>query len=184
MKAKKLIPIISGIILITACTTILGDDDDDDDRFWKRQPGVAPVTSQVYKDECGSCHFAYQPGLLPARSWKKMMAGLADHFGDNAELDPETHKTLLNYLVSNSADKSTHRRSKKITRSIRVSDAPLRITDISYIKKEHDEIPDRLISGNEKVASLSNCNACHTTIETGSFSERKINIPGHGRWDD
>ena len=183
MKPNKLIPILSGIVLMTACTTIFGDDDDDG-KLFNRQAGVAPVTNQLYKDECGSCHYPYQPGLLPERSWKKMMSGLEDHFGDNAELDKDAHKTLLNYLVDNSADKSTHRRSKKIMRSIRASETPLRITDISYIKREHDEIPNRLIKGNNKVSSLSNCNACHSTIDTGSFSERKINIPGHGRWDD
>lgn len=26
------------------------------------------VTNEVYKTACGSCHFAYQPGLLPAKS--------------------------------------------------------------------------------------------------------------------
>ncbi|HPQ24397.1 MAG TPA: cytochrome C, partial [Gammaproteobacteria bacterium] len=49
-------------------------------------PGVAPVDNPLYLQECGSCHFAYQPGLLPARSWNNLMGGLENHFGENAEL--------------------------------------------------------------------------------------------------
>ena len=41
-----------------------------------KAPGVAPVENPQYLEECGSCHFPYQPGLLPARSWTKVMAGL------------------------------------------------------------------------------------------------------------
>ena len=42
---------------------------------------VAPVNNQLYIKECGSCHFPYQPGLLPANAWNKMMANLDKHFG-------------------------------------------------------------------------------------------------------
>jgi hypothetical protein len=31
---------------------------------------------KLYLNECGSCHTAYAPGLLPARSWKRMLAEL------------------------------------------------------------------------------------------------------------
>ena len=31
--------------------------------------------------ECSDCHLAYQPQMLPQRSWLKLMDGLADHFG-------------------------------------------------------------------------------------------------------
>jgi hypothetical protein len=42
----------------------------------------------LYKDECGSCHFAYPPTMLPAASWERVMAGLGAHFGDNADSAP------------------------------------------------------------------------------------------------
>ena len=32
---------------------------------------VAPVNNQLYIKECGSCHFPYQAGLLPANAWNK-----------------------------------------------------------------------------------------------------------------
>ena len=71
-----------------------------------RSSGVAPVTNPVYKEECGSCHMAYPPGLLPAISWQKVMAGLEDHFGDNAELDTATRQTISDFLLNDSADRS------------------------------------------------------------------------------
>jgi hypothetical protein len=47
---------------------------------------VPPVRNPAMLKECGVCHIAYPPQMLPARSWKKIMAGLADHFGENATL--------------------------------------------------------------------------------------------------
>ena len=51
-----------------------------------------------YTDACGSCHLVYQPGLLPARSWDRIMATLSDHFGDNAELDPAASSEIRRFL--------------------------------------------------------------------------------------
>ena len=38
----------------------------------------------AYTQECGSCHLAYPPGLLPALSWQRLMGGLDRHFGTDA----------------------------------------------------------------------------------------------------
>ena len=127
---------------------------------------------------------AYSPGLVPARSWKKIMTGLENHFGDNAELDVETFKSISEFLITNSADNSEYRRSRKIMRSLSDNEVPIRISETPYIKNKHDEIPDRLIKGNKKVKSLANCNSCHTKAEQGLYSEHGVNIPGFGRWDD
>ncbi len=42
---------------------------------------VAPVTDAATLKECGECHMAYHPGLLPTASRNRIMDGLADHFG-------------------------------------------------------------------------------------------------------
>jgi len=163
----------------------------DGDFRWKemeeyehRSTDVAAVENPVYKEECGSCHMAYPAGLLPARSWTKMMTGLEDHFGDDAELDPDTHQAISRLLVENSADRSDYRRSRKFSQSIGSSDAPIRISDTPYFRHEHDEIPERMVAGNSKVKSISQCDSCHTSAERGAFNEHDIYIPGYGRWDD
>ncbi len=175
----------SGLLFSTA---VYGDDDDDREGgigwFSGSQGGVAPVRNMKYQEECGGCHFAYQPGLLPEKSWRKMMDGLEDHFGDNAELDAETQKSLLGYLVANSADKSNYKRSRRIMGGLRPGEVPLRISDTVYFKRKHDEIPMRYLIDNEAVGSYSNCGACHTHAEDGSYSEHEVTIPGVGRWED
>lgn len=151
---------------------------------WTRGPDVAPVTSALYQQECASCHMPYQPGLLPARSWQRVMGSLADHFGDNAELAPEDRAAITAFLTAHAADRASGKRARKIAASLRSGDAPLRITDTPYIKSKHRELPAHLVTGNPKVKSLAQCNACHTGAERGSYSESQLDIPGYGRWED
>jgi hypothetical protein len=150
---------------------------DDDER-------VTPVKNEQYQEECGSCHFAYQPSLLPSRSWQQLMIQLEDHFGDNAELEANTQKTLTDYLVNHSANFSRDQLAIKMVRRLAKNKTPLRITEMPYLKHEHDEIPKKMVTGNTEVKSLSYCDKCHTKAESGSYLEADIRIPGYGRWDD
>ena len=154
------------------------------EEYKHRLNDVTAVTNPVYKEECGSCHMAYPPGLLPARSWEKVMAELENHFSDNAELDADTHQLINQFLLINSADKSDYRRSQKFNRSININDVPVRISETPYFRHEHDEIPSRWLTANSKINSFSQCDACHTKAEQGSFNEHDVHIPGYGRWDD
>lgn len=119
-----------------------------------------------FKQECTGCHIAYPPGLLPAESWRKMMAGLDKHFGSNASLDPQDNKEITDFLVANASTRWSGK------------DAPLRITDTAWFKREHDseDIPSRVWK-NPKVKSASNCGACHTKAEQGDFSEHNVRLP-------
>jgi mono/diheme cytochrome c family protein len=171
MKTKLLNLIVMAGLLLTGSAIV------------NAAPGVAPVDNKLYAEECGTCHFAYQPGLLPARSWKKIMAGLEDHFGENSELEDADRATLEAYLTTNAGDHSDYKRSKKLMRSIKSGATPLRISEIPYFVKKHREVPKGALK-HDKVRSISNCNACHTTAAKGRFGERDINIPGHGKWED
>ncbi len=150
----------------------------------KRLNEVEPVTTARYAQECGACHFAYQPGLLTARSWQKLLAApaLADHFGDNAELDEVVRQEIENYAVANAADRSNYKRSRKIAAATPADAAPLRITENSYLKRKHEALPSELVTGNPQVKSLSNCNACHTRAAAGIYDDDTVFIKGHGRW--
>ncbi len=145
---------------------------------------IKPMQNELYNEECSDCHFPYQAGLLPAKSWQRLLdpKALEDHFGDNAELDEETRVAILNALIAESADKSRYKRSKKIVASLTEKSAPLRITEVPYIKRKHHDIPDRLITGNDKVKSLSFCDACHQQADKGIYDDDSVNIPGHGNW--
>ena len=107
------------------------------------------------------------------------MSGLEDHFGESAELDAQTRQGIEDYLVRESQRASY----RKLFRNLGEA-TPLRITELPYFVHEHDEIPARLVGGNDKVKSLSQCNACHRGAERGRFDEDDVVIPGFGRWDD
>lgn len=158
--------------------------EDGEHRRGRRGADVAPVANSLYAKECGSCHFAYQPGLLPARSWRRLMGNLAEHFGESAELAPEDTAAITEYLIANAADQSTYHRSRRIMRSLSVDDVPTRITEVAYIVGHHDELPVRAVRDNPQVKSLSHCAACHTQADKGSYSEHEVAIPGYGRWGD
>ena len=162
----------------------LKTDDNDLDHEYREQDDdngrrSAIPMNQAYVKECGGCHMAYPAMLLPEQSWRKIMAGLEDHFGENAELDGTTRTEIEKYLVRES-DRQTYR---KMFRNLGNA-TPLRITELPYFVNKHDEIPARMVAGNEKVKSLSQCNVCHRDAERGRFDEDNIVIPGFGRWDD
>jgi hypothetical protein len=152
---------------------------------FSRQKGVKPVTNRVYLEECGGCHFAYQPGLLRARSWDALLnqEALRKHFGANAELDDSTLKEIHDYAVDNAADKSWYKRSRKIAVATEKGPTPLRITELVYISRKHGEIPGKMIKGNKGVKSLSFCDKCHTQAAQGVYDADTVNIPNYPNWD-
>ena len=168
------------------------DDDHDDDhgregkkrRYQKRYGNdskhygehyLTPVNNPTFKEDCGACHFAYQPELLPSGSWQKILFGLEDHFGEFIELDPDSKKIIAEYLKANAAEHSSAKRAVKILRSLG-SQTPMRITEIPYIQRKHHEIQPEVFK-RESVGSLSNCSACHTTAEKGIYDDDYVVIP-------
>lgn len=138
----------------------------------------------LYKQECAACHMGYQAEFLPKRSWVKMMDTLENHFGVDATFDKVDEQKIREYLISNASDsKRTYGHIAKFSRSISSQSTPLAISEIPKFKREHDEIPRRLIVQKE-VKTISNCMACHTDAKESLFKERNIFIPNFGRWDD
>ena len=145
---------------------------------------VAPVNNQLYIKECGSCHFPYQAGLLPANAWNKMMTNLENHFNSDASLNEANLQTLTKYLNDNSAEKNMqYKRSNRIVSSLAKNQIPDSISTTPYMIKKHEDIRKDLITQNE-VKGLFNCIACHKTADKGIYGERDINIPNFGRWKD
>ena len=130
-----------------------------------------PVKDATVLKECGACHMTYLAGLLPARSWTAIMAGLKDHFGENAELDAETARRIGDYLTANAAD-SRDARSKAL-RGLQPGTAPLRITELPWWLQKHDK-KGRVSPATmkRKGAKLrSDCVACHQDAASGSYDD-------------
>lgn len=186
----SIVLIAGGLLAATTSAWVLADDDDEDHErheHHNRRGDLAAAPNPLYREECGGCHMAYPAGLLPAADWARLLtpAALTDHFGDDATLPEETRTALADYLAANAADQGRGPRADAFARGGAASaDGLPRISDGRYFRKEHDEIPARLVADNPAVGSFSKCNACHRNAEVGDFSERSIDIPGYGRWED
>ncbi len=183
-RSLPMLALVAGSLLSSPVVVNADDDEGYFGRLWGRNSDdrVAAVTNPLYREECGSCHMAYPPGLLPPQSWEKTMASLDDHFGENAELPEKERVEILNYLLDNAAGRSDYRLGNKMIRKLRGT--PLRITELPYFRHEHRELPRRMVQDNPKVRSFSQCDACHRDAEKGRFDEHSVNIPGFGRYDD
>ncbi len=126
---------------------------------------VYTATDPAWKAECGSCHIAYPTELLPAPSWRKLMAGLNDHFGTDASLDAKTAQAITRFLEANSAGERK-----------RGNEVVIRITEAQWFRKEHRKVASRVWKS-DAVKSAANCAACHTRAEQGDYSERTLRVP-------
>jgi len=128
-----------------------------------------PVRDPVVAKECGACHMAFQPQMLPKKSWRKIIDGLSDHFGEDASLDAETAGHIKAYHVKNAADSSWL--GGKFMRGLSKTDAPLRITETPYWIREHDEEVPQKAWKDPKVKSKANCLACHKGANRGDYDD-------------
>lgn len=119
-----------------------------------------------YRQECSACHLAYPPGMLPAASWQRLLAGLPRHFGTDASLDAPTVRELSAWLTANAA---TGRRAE-------AAPPDDRITRSAWFVREHREIA-AAVWQRPAVKDPSNCAACHAGAEQGVFDEHNVRIP-------
>lgn len=112
------------------------------------------------------------PNLLPKHSWIALMQDLENHFGDDASLDFESHKTISAFLVRNSAETSPKEASVEFLNSIGNNDI-IAMTQTQFWKNVHQEIPKTLFT-HPKIKSKANCKACHSDVEKGLIEDDKI----------
>jgi hypothetical protein len=134
-------------------------------------PGRGPRIPLLpaYQAECGACHAAYPPGLLPAASWQRLMAHLPQHFGIDASLDPAMTQQLSTWLEAHAAQAGEARRPAS-------GPSEDRITRSRWFARKHDEVPPSTW-GRPTVRSPANCAACHPKAEQGVFDEHDVRIP-------
>jgi len=140
-----------------------------------RKECLISVNNPTYEENCGACHFAYQPELLPSRSWKQIISGLDNHFEGAIEVDAQARNSIAEYLNANAAENSSAEISAKIMRSLG-GKVPSRITEIPYIRKKHHEINAQIYE-RESIGSPSNCPACHTTALKGIYDDEEVIVP-------
>lgn len=130
-------------------------------------PKRPAATDPAWKSECGSCHVAYPPSLLPAASWRAIMGGLEHHFDTDATIDATTAAGIEAFLVANAG------RDRSFSPT---AEPTLRITQTRWFRHEHDEVASTTWRS-PAVKSPANCGACHLNADSGRFGEREIRIP-------
>ena len=134
------------------------------------------VTDAAYRKECGACHMAFPPQLLPERSWQRVMGSLDSHFGDSAKLDSSTQQKISAYLAGNSADRANNAESMQIMASLRNGDTPDRISKVPYIEGMHAAVLEPRWKGTPRPKTLAECSVCHFRADTGDFFERRFKV--------
>lgn len=155
---NELLPrsLLTAVVGLVAMGTAVADDD-------RTMP--QPVLP-TYTQECAACHIAYPPGLLPARSWQRVMGGLDRHYGTDASLDAATVQQLGAWLQAHAG---TYKR---------VAEEPAqdRITRSTWFAREHRKV-EPAVWRLPSVKSAANCGACHTGAPQGSFDDDALRMP-------
>lgn len=129
----------------------------------RTMPALVPPQ---YTQECGACHIAYAPGLLPARSWQRVMGALDRHYGTDASLDATTVRQISAWLQAHAGS------------GRRVSEEPPqdRITRSAWFEREHRKV-EPAVWHLPSVKSAANCAACHGGAEQGRFDDDSLRKP-------
>lgn len=157
-------PIALGLLSLSFSVLVFGRAQAGGSHFY------APVADAVVKEECGGCHLAFAPSMLPASSWKRLMADLKNHFGDDASVDAATAAKITDYLLANAADAAGQRYSSKLLRGVSSVNAPLRITELPKWVSEHRKVPAWEWQ-HKDVRTKTNCAGCHVDAANGYYDQ-------------
>jgi len=131
--------------------------------------------AQPWTKECGSCHLAYPPALLPVRSWQKMLEEQDRHFGDDLGLS----EAAIANLVKAATAPAPSWGAWSIANGIAASQAPQRITELDRWRAIHHRVPESRFKA-KGVAGKHECAACHRDAPSGIFHPRMIQIAKPG----
>jgi hypothetical protein len=108
----------------------------------------------LWRNECGTCHMAFPPALLPVGDWLEILAQLDKHFGVDASLDPSAKDEIAGYLKRSGAEGQPSMGQ----------DALPRITTTARFEGKHRSAIRMWRKGQLK--TLSDCVACHKEAGT------------------
>jgi hypothetical protein len=155
------IAVLRRLSLLTGCALVFLSGP-----AWSDDGMVSSPRLPAYQAECAACHTAYPPGMLPAKSWQRIMNGLGQHYGSDASLDAKTVAEIGQWL-------QTHAGTYK-----RVAEVPPqdRLTKSAWFERKHRKI-EPAVWQLPSVKSAANCAACHTGTDKGLFDDDHLQRP-------
>jgi len=130
-----------------------------------------PIKNQTVKTECGECHMAFFAEMLPRKSWLKILNNLSDHFGEDASIDPEPLKEIIDFHTSRASDVLNIRGARKWREGLRKGEVPERITTTPRFIRKHKDKDFKRMWVKYKVTSKADCVACHKGANQGLFDD-------------
>lgn len=128
-----------------------------------RLPADMPA---AYPQECGSCHAAFPPGLLPRDSWTRVMGGLDKHYGSDASLDAALRRQIEAWLQAHAGT----------SRKTGFAPPDDRITRAAWFERKHRRV-EAATWQLPSVKSAANCAACHTGADRGDYDDDRLRLP-------
>jgi len=168
--------LIVSVISISAVFYFQGYLVESADHLYLPYKGPDLPDNELWRSECGDCHFAFHPTLLPKRSWQKIFAEQHEHFGDDLDLDDDTLNELLEFHLKYSAESGLTEPARKILFYTPENETPIRVSETHYVEDKHAEI-DPSYWKHEKVLSKSNCAACHLDAKEGTYEDSDMRLP-------
>ena len=165
LSTSKLLTIL--LLSIYSCISYADGDGSKMSKQWheSQRPGVSPVKFQPYTENCGSCHFPYQPGLLPTTSWEKVMSNIDNHFGETLNLSSAESRAMTQYLLNNSAGHFNDDISINTLLSLKYDPIVMRVTQTPYFIKTHSQLGEA-----DKMKDIGQCNSCHKQAAQGLYN--------------
>ena len=167
---KNFFRLLALVVLVLCGTISVAQVDDEDGNYGSSIRGDTARIAQAaakFRQECSPCHVAYPPGMLPTGSWRKIMAGLANHFDTDASLSVAEVEEITGFLEDNSVDYWGAK-----------MESTLRISETNWFLRRHNVYVVPLdIWNSPAVKCAANCPACHRQAENGDFSERSSSLP-------
>ena len=155
----RVFTIVCGLIALITSASAFAEGDD----------RVPPIKDALVQKECGTCHMAFQPAFLPARSWNRIMDELPKHFGEDASLPADKTKAIRDYLTANASDSVSKYQRYGHRSELAANETPIKITETpSFIRKHR--FSDRVWK-DPKVMTKSNCPACHVAADKGLYED-------------
>ena len=119
----------------------------------------ASEENATWRAECGACHMAFPPALLPANDWLEIMSRLDQHFGTDASLDAGRQQEISQYLQRKGASNYLFASGEALPR-ITTSDR--------FLGKHRSAV--RLWRKGQ-ISTLSDCAACHKNSDVVTMKD-------------
>lgn len=123
-----------------------------------------------YRNECGSCHDPFPPGMLNRSDWREVMAALDRHYGTDASIDaPAAKAAVAAWLERNAGQKRD------------AGGNPPRFSETVWFKREHKGVTKESLK-RLGVDTPVYCKGCHLASgQEPRHSENAISTAGQDR---